>query len=480
MNPLLTLSATALARMVREREVTSLELVETHIRQIERTNPHTNAMVRDRFDDARREAHLADERVRGGWDDLPPLWGVPCSIKESFAVTGLPNTGGLYARRNHVADKDAVTVARLRKAGAIPLGVTNVSELCMWMETSNTIYGRSRNPYDKTRIVGGSSGGDAALVGSAGAPIGLGADIGGSIRMPAFFNGIFGHKATGGTVPNSGQFPISHGKALRYLATGPFARRAEDLMPLLRILAGPDGEDSGCEHRELGDPAAVDFGKLTVIDVPENGTLRVSDDLRAAQKRAIEALRARGATIESASFPLLERSLEIWSSMIRDAGGPSFASLMGNGREMFALPELVKWMFGQSNHTFIALGTVMIERIERWRGGGRMQKALELGAQLRQELVDRIGDGVMLYPSYPHPAPRHHRPLFPPFQWTYTAIMNVMELPATQVPLGLNERGLPLGVQVVAKHGNDHKTIAVAMELERAFGGWVPPKIAHA
>src|SRR5207237_4871758 len=147
----------------------------------------------------------------------------------------------------------APTVGGLRAAGAIPLGVTNLSELCMWMESNNRVYGRTGNAYDPRRTAGGSSGGEGAIVGAAGAPFGLGSDIGGSIRMPAFFNGVFGHKPTGGLVPNSGQFPMAHGPALRYLTTGPIARHAEDLMPLLRILAGPDGDDAGCVAMELGD-----------------------------------------------------------------------------------------------------------------------------------------------------------------------------------------------------------------------------------
>jgi fatty acid amide hydrolase 2 len=476
MNHLLESSATEIARRIRTGETTSVEAVEAHIARLREVNPTLNAMVADRFDEALDEARAADRRVAaGGPDGLPPFWGVPCSIKEAFAVAGMPQTGGLLARKGHVADKDAATVARLRAAGAIPLGVTNVSELCMWMESNNTVYGRTSNAYDPTRTCGGSSGGEAAVVGAGAAPFGLGSDIGGSIRMPAFFNGVFGHKPTGGMVPATGQFPISHGAALRMLATGPICRRAEDLWPLLRILAGPDGEDDGCVPFALGDPDTVRIEGLRVLDVEDNGCVRVSDDLRDAQRRAAEALARRGARVERARVPDLKWSLPIWSSLMALAGGPSFAERLGSGVPVSAAAELVRFLLGRSAHTLPAIGLVAIERLQG-TSPGMMNRFAEKGRLLREELVERIGpNGVMLYPSYPTPAPKHGKPLLPPFQWVYTAILNAMQMPSTQVPLGLNAQGLPLGVQVVAVHGRDHVSIAVARVLEEEFGGWVPP-----
>ena len=132
---------------------------------------------------------------------------------------------------------------RLIEAGAIPLGVTNTSELTLWIESSNNLYGRTSNPYDPTRTAGGSSGGEGAAVGCGGSPFGVGADIGGSIRIPALFCGVFGHKPSSGLVPNTGMYPPTPGEAGRMLGTGVIARRAEDLMPLLRLIAGPDGAD---------------------------------------------------------------------------------------------------------------------------------------------------------------------------------------------------------------------------------------------
>lgn len=470
---LTTASAVALARRIRERTVTSRAVVEAHIAHLERCNPTLNALVRDRFTEARAEADAADEAVRRG-ESLGPFHGVPCSIKEAFALTGMPNTSGLVARKGRLSTRDATAVRRLRAAGAIPLGVTNVSELCMWMESDNRVYGRSNNPYDPRRIVGGSSGGEGAVVGAGGAPFGLGSDIGGSIRMPAFFNGVFGHKPSAGLVPGSGQFPMATGPATRYLTTGPLARRAEDLHPLLRVLAGPDGEDPGAVAMPLLDPATVSLEGLDVATVEHNGLVRVQRSLLAAQRAAAAHLRRRGARVHTVHLPELRSSLAVWSALLSEAGGPSFASLLGQGSEIAAFRELLAWAVGRSDHTLPAIGLALAEKVPKLLGE-TTTAAVEAATKLRRTLDDTIGPtGVLLFPSYPRQAPRHGTPLLWPIQWAYTAVLNVMELPATQVPLGLSG-GLPLGVQVVARHGEDHRCLAVALELERAFGGWVPP-----
>jgi fatty acid amide hydrolase 2 len=400
----------------------------------------------------------------------------------------MPFTAGLYSRRGVRATSDATAVARLRAAGAIPIGVTNTSELCMWMESSNNVYGRTNNPYDPTRLVGGSSGGEGAIVGSGASPFGLGSDIGGSIRMPAFFNGVFGHKPSGGLVPGSGQFPAPTGAAWRYLTTGPLCRRAEDLFPLLKILAGPDGQDPGTEPMTLGDPTTVDLTSLNVVSVEGSGVLgcEVDEELLQAQRGAAEALRARGATVKTlvpSQIPELAQSGQIWSTMMAQAGGPSFAALMEPNIGGGVKPgrELLKWMTGGSHHTLPAIALALIEQLPMLHDEARARATIEISSRLRARLIDEMGtNGVLLYPSYTKPAPRHHAPLRWPVQWTYTAILNVMQFPVTQVPLGLSMDGLPLGVQVASVHGADHRTIAVARALERAFGGWQVPPIATA
>ena len=461
---MLTDSATSLARRIRSGELTSRQVVEAHVEQARRANPALNAVVADRYDAALAEADEADTALRNG-AAVGPFHGVPCTVKETFALTGMPNTAGMVSRVGRPAAADAVTVARIRAAGAIPIGVTNVSELAMWFESSNRVYGRTNNPYDVSRIVGGSSGGEGAAVAAAMAPFGVGSDIGGSIRMPAFFNGVFGHKSSAGLVPTDGQFPVDYDpRMLRYQCTGPLCRRAEDLLPLLRLLADhPVGPDE------------VDLSRVPVVSVESNGAIAPQPELVAAQRRAVASLRELGAPVRTASVPALKRSFDIWGALLSEAREVPFRTLLADGGRFSTPREVARWVTGRSAHTLPALGLAVVER---WPDllPSRSRRLVALGRALREELATLVGDGVLFYPSFPRVAPRHHAPIRRPFAFAYTAILNVAELPATQVPLGLDPNGLPLGVQVAAAPGNDAVTIAVARHLERAFGGWVPPR----
>jgi len=474
---ILSASGSALARAIRERRVTSKVVVDAHVTRAKSVNPALNAIIRDRYDAALREASLADERTGDlHADDLPPLHGVPCTIKEAFAFEGMPNSSGLWARRDVVASKDATVVERLRSAGAIPLGVTNTSELCMWFESSNKVWGRTNNPYDRARTAGGSSGGEGAIVGAGASPIGLGSDVGGSIRMPAFFNGVFGHKPTGGIVPSTGNHPPARNDVERFVTCGPLVRRAEDLMAVLRIIAGPDGVEQRCVASALGDPAAVDLRKLTVYSV-EKGPGSVEPVLLAAQRRVAEALQARGMKVERKAIPGLARSFEIWSAMMDEGRGSesSFRDLMAAGGPFHPWRELARMPFGRSRYTLPGVLLALFEEVPA-RLPSRLQRIVALGHELSAELAKLLGDdAVLLYPSFPRLAPRHGTPLLAPFQFAYTGIFNVMQMPSTQVPLGLDPRGLPLGVQIAGPRHGDHLTIAVALALEKDFGGWRPP-----
>ena len=468
--PLLTRSATQLAASIRNGDLSSEEVVVAHVEQAVRTHDRIHAVVADRYDAAVDEARACDRRIRaGGAAPLPPLLGVPCSIKECFALTGMPQSAGAVSRRDFRATADAPAVARLRAAGAIPIGVTNTSELCMWMETNNRLYGRTRNPYDPSRIVGGSSGGEGALVGIGASPFGLGSDVGGSIRMPAFFCGVFGHKPTPGLVPNDGQHPTMPASQ-RLLTTGPIARRAEDLWPLLQVLADPG--------TLRGDPAAVSLEGLRVLDVASNGRLGVSRQLRAAQVAAGRALERRGAKVQTFASPLFRRSLEIWASLMKAAGGASFAEQLGDGHgAVRPIRELLRWATGRSPHTLPAIGLALFEALPGLQGA-KARELCALGPVLRSEIEEALGGhGVLLFPSYTRTAPRHNTPIWLPIQWMYTAVFNALELPVTQVPLGLDTQGLPLGVQVVGATSADATTIAVAQALEQELGGWVQPTL---
>lgn len=473
MHDCLALSGVEIAAHIREGRMSSREAVETHIDEIRRVNPRLNAVVVERFTHALREADRCDAAVAAG-EPLGPLHGVPCTIKEAFAFAGLPNTSGLPARRGQVASQDATAVKRLREAGAVCLGLTNISELCMWMESNNRVYGRCNNPYDPRRIVGGSSGGEGSIVGAGASPFGLGADIGGSIRLPAFFCGTFGHKPTGGAVPGTGQFPIAQNDALSMLATGPITRRAADLMPLLRILAGPDGEDVSTRVMSWPDPADVSLEGMKVILVEDDGRNPVADSLRSALGRAARGLSQLGAKVETRRFEGLRRAFLLWAARMNHSADTSFSSLLGNGAEISLLGEVVRFATGRSAHTLPALGLAALERVPT--PDKTTRSLLAEARELRDELESAMGDGVILYPPYSRPAPLHNAPLLlTTLHFTYTGIFNVLEFPGTAVPMGLDNRGVPLGIQVVGPRGADHKTIAVAEALEQLFGGWIRP-----
>jgi fatty acid amide hydrolase 2 len=462
-------SATELAALVRARELSSVELVDLHISRIEAVNPKLNAVVAERFDEARREARAADEAAARG--EALPLHGVPCTIKDFIGVAGLPQTGGLLSRRSTRAVADAEIVRRLKRAGAIVLGTTNVPEGGLCVETSNRVYGRTNNPWDSRRTSGGSSGGEGAIVAAGGVPFGLGTDTGGSIRIPAAFCGVVGHKPTGRLVPNTGIWPQLRGARSGYHCAGPLARRVADLMPILRVLAGPDESDEVVQSWQLGDPDAVDLKDVVVYPVPTHPTVRIHPAVQRAVRDSAEALAARGARIADLSPSRLRYAFAIWSAMMSRAEGGSYQEILGDGTAIDLVDELVHFVRGRSQYTFPALSIAVVEALLGWTV--RVGNWVDAGLKMRAVLEEELGpSGVLLHPPYSSPAPRHNEPLLRPFDFVCTGLFNVLEFPSTVVPVGF-DAGLPVAVQVIGRRGNDHLTIAAAAALEDAFGGWV-------
>jgi len=449
-------------------------VIEAHIELCNRFQARTGAIAVERFDAARRDADAADALIASSRDrELPPLLGVPCTIKESFAVKGMPNCAGLLTRRGHRAETTAPTVQRLIDAGSIPLGLTNVSELTLWIESENRVYGRTSNPYDPSRAAGGSSGGEGAAVGSGASPFGLGSDIAGSIRIPAFFCGVFGHKPSNGLVPHTWSYPVPHGEAKRLLAFGPLARRAEDLMPVLRILSGPDGADPlVTDEPRLGDPASVSLEGLRVLISESAFVQPIKRELLAARERAAGALAAAGARLERVRLPMMRHTGEAYMAVLSD--GDTLAQLL---REGGAEPLTVRSALRRGGpHTIPTKVIALLEHANRLSSPRRASRAIAWGRSYAREIADTIGGGVLLHPPLANVAPRHGRTYGRLYVTQPMAVFNLAAVPVTQVPLGLGSHGLPLGVQVAAAPGRDHVAIAVAMELERVFGGWVPPK----
>ena len=476
MDPIIALSALELAHNIRERKLSPVEVVRAHVRRIEEVNPRLNAVVADRFESALEEAREAETHMmRREPQELPPLFGVPCTIKDFYAVRGLPQTGGVWMRKGQLATEDSEVVRRVRRAGAIVLGVTNVPEGGLWLETHNRIYGRSNNPWDLRRTPGGSSGGEGAIVAAGGSAFGMGSDIGGSIRLPAAFCGVAGHKPTGRMVPLTGHWPPLVGAHRGFLCCGPIARRVDDLAALLRVIAGPDAASEGfVESFPLGEHASVELRDVTVFPI-EDSTVRAREAPKRALRAATRALERRGARVETLRPNLLDEALWIWGAMMSAVEGKSYAELVSGNRRLSVALELVKLALRRSRHTAPVLAMIAAERLFRILPGGREQELVERGRTLLGEIQDRLGDnGVLLHPPYSQPAPFHNEPLLRPLDGGFTAIFNVLELPVTVVPAGLDERGLPLGVQVIGGRGRDHLCLGVARAIEDDLGVLTP------
>lgn len=485
MNELLTLSAFELAAKISNKEASPSEVLDVHIRRIEEVNGDLNAMVENDFVRARKTAHEQTERLAKDASHLPPLFGVPFTVKEMLSYEGMKRTGGSVHRKFEVADKDATVVARMRKMGAIPLGTSNVPELGFWFETNNVVYGRTNNPYDKGRTCGGSSGGEGALIGAGASPMGLGSDIGGSIRMPAFFCGISGHKPSRYLLPLTGHFPYTEDDFINlknniypYTSTGPMARRASDLYDLTQILRGSDGHDAMTLKDARLEPRVKDWKDKKVFIMPDpvfHGASRTSDELQQAVVNCGKLFEEMGAQVEELDPRMFVNGVHLWFNAVSSTKTKQFHEMLRGEKDSLSVgAELLKLAMGRPNYIFpnliVALGEILDPR-----KNPDFSKGLEALEKMHMDLEEKIGDGILILPPHPRVAPKHRAVLWTPFDYIFTGIFNMLSVPATVVPTGLNEDGLPLGVQIVAGYLNDHLTLSAAEMIESTFGGWVPP-----
>ncbi|KAH8241238.1 hypothetical protein KR032_004532 [Drosophila birchii] len=489
-NRLLTLSVQELRNRLKSRQLTSAALVGAYIERIESVNAHLNAIVESRFSAALEEAAKADDLIASCESPADveklfaerPLLGLPATIKESCAVGGMTFSVGSLFRKKVKAPADGEAVKRLRSAGAIPLLVSATPEYCFSIETDTLLNGRCLNPYDFERTPGGSSGGEGSLIGAGASLFGIGSDIGGSIRIPSLYCGIFGHKPSGGVVSTKGHFPNSTDPNIEhYLVEGPMTRFAEDLNDLLKAMAG---KDKSAKLR-LDEPVQLNQIKVHYALAFEgvNGLMHqpVDEDIRNAICRATTHLSNLGLDVKRAKLPNLNNSVEMAFSSIAKQDGMNYLLEVecpdeNSGLVGKILWEILKSLVGKSCYTTNALTFEIMRQTNAFMSRSRVNKYLEEGHYLIGEFRDLLGDnGVLLFPTLNLPAPRHKWSQFSLWGVDYTLIFNLLGLPVTHVPIGLNERGIPIGFSVIAAPNQDRLCLRMAVELERAFGGWQPP-----
>jgi amidase len=448
--------------MIRRRDVTSAEAVEACLERIAAVNDRLNAVVAFADDAITRAVEADATLVRG--DDLGPLHGVPFTIKDSLDTEGVVSTAGTVGWRDRVPERDATVVARLRAAGAILLGKTNTPEFTWSDETDNDVYGRTSNPYDLERTPGGSSGGAAAIVAAGGSPFDIGSDTGDSIRQPAHVCGVAGIKPTQGRVPRTGHWPGFAGIVAGLQQLGPIARRVDDLDLVLRVIAGPDGEDPHVAPVPLLDPESVDVAGLRVVAFTDNGIRKPAVETVSAVESAAAALEAAGARIAWEVPPGLDDAIRTWERLIADDGHAWLHRLIAAaGTPGWGSYETRGWVVSKPP---IA--------------GDELSALLEHADVVRSRLLRWFGDAdVIVCPAMPQPAIHHGDSTAPWFGDTYSDIHNLTGWPAVVVRGGTSadDPPLPIGVQLIAQPWREEVALAAARAVEDVSGGWQLPPI---
>ena len=472
-------SAFALARAIQNREIGALEATEACIARIERFDDHLNAHCVTLFDEARNQARAADQALERG-ASLGPLHGVPITVKEANDVAGTATTWGLIERAAHLATEDSEVVRRLREAGAVLLGKTNVPVGCSDWQSANPLYGRTRNPWDLKRTPGGSSGGSAVSLAAGYAYLEAGSDIGGSLRNPAHFCGISAHKPTFGVVPDYGHSIPDPELSEDLAVVGPMARYVEDLELALALMVGPEPRDTRAWRIELPPPRAAHVSQLRVAVVREESVCRVSADVTGAVNAMADAFEAAGASVDhEAVLPVDSRaSHRTYIQLLRAVGAAELAE-SNFARELRTAESATP----EDNTLPVQVARAYTQRHRDWLGANAERMDLRRRWAAFFERYD-----VLLCPSAPTVAWPHdereriertidvdgdHVSYYDQLFWS--GITVVAYLPSTVVPAGLSAGGLPIGVQIVADYLEDRSALAAARWLEEATGGFVPP-----
>ncbi|HET9077458.1 MAG TPA: amidase family protein [Acidimicrobiales bacterium] len=456
------LPAGRLADMIRRRELSSRELLELYLGRIDRLNPQLNAVVTLDAERAYREAAAADEQTaRGG--ATGPLHGLPMTVKDAIEVAGMRSTGGSPALADHMPAADAPVVSRLRRAGAVVVGKTNVPEWSGDIQTYNDVFGVTNNPWDPTLTPGGSSGGPAASVAAGLTAFETGTDIGGSIRIPSSFCGICGHKPSFGVVSQRGYLDRVGGGVVDsdINVFGPLARSVDDLELLLEVMAGPDDEDAVAWQLTLPPPRHRDLTGYRVGLWLDDPACPVDREALTLLRQAADSLADAGARVEDARPPLaLDRVAALFTSLLLAAVSVSLEpavgeALAGNHRAWLQVSEEragVRRVWSEwFRHYDVLLCPVM--------------PMLPFPHDTDGTIADRY---VVIN--------GRSRPQSETLAWT--GLVGMAYLPSTVVPVGRTPAGLPVGVQVVGPFLEDRSALHVAGRLAELRGGVIPPKIA--
>lgn len=476
--------ATAWLEKLAAGEITSRELLELTIKQIEEVNASLNAVVAFDFDRARSAADAADKaRADGG--QLGPLHGLPMTIKDALEVEGLVTTGGGPEYKDHIPTSHADAVQRVIDAGAIVIGKTNVPYMSGDLQTYNDVYGHTNNPWNTSRISGGSSGGAAAALATGMTTLEIGSDIGGSIRCPAHYCGVCGLKPTLDIVPGRGHIPGPPGALVRndMSVVGPMARSVRDLELLLPLLAGPSGLNKKGFKLDLPKPRTKDVSKMKLALWTDDPYAPTSSDTQRVLNDIADKLEAAGATIDR--NPKLPHTLEEICTVYT----PLLASFVLAGMPLEVLKKISAAAENapEDDHSFPTLqgkGAMMIP--------GQRMMYQDMRLQLRQVWEDFLSDyDAILMPNSPHSAfPHNFETPFPartvefdgkvhPYHnfiaWSAPSVL--LTFPAASVPAGQSADGLPINVQIMTGYLDDLTALAVGAAVEQVSGPFKAPDL---
>ncbi|WNE96296.1 amidase [Streptomyces luomodiensis] len=477
-------TAERLAAALRAGEVSSAELTDEAIARIEREDKAINAICVPDFDRARAAARGADQARARGEDR--PLLGIPVTVKESYNIAGLPTTWGVPLHRNHMPAEDAVQVSRLKAAGAVVLGKTNVPLGLQDVQTFNEIYGTTNNPWDHGRTPGGSSGGSAAALASGFGALSIGSDIGGSLRTPAHFCGVYAHKPTLGLAANRGMVPPpapALPEDLDLAVVGPMARAARDLALLLDVMAGPDPLTLGVAHEVTLPPARHErLRDFRVLVLDEHPLLPTGSAVRAGVNRVADALADGGARVERRTplLPDLTEAATLYTQLLFSSSAARFPV---EAYERLRTRAAGLSADDQSLGAARLRGAVFSHR--DWMEANSRRELHRHGWRRLFAEFDAVVCPITPTPAFPHdhdPDLLERRididgveyPYLDQLVWAGLATMP--GLPATAVPAGLSSAGLPVGVQLIGPMFEDRTPLRLAELLERRIGGFQAPR----